>query len=138
MSDMSIEEIERIATDLESHAGDCQHWIDRAEHYGKTPKIQLHEDGLRSSEAASAIRRLMNEQKWQPLDTAPLDGTLVDLWVRLKGGSFEKRVPECSWGWIRKWNGEEYQGWIGLGHMHEERIPLAWRLLPSPPETSDE
>ena len=30
---------------------------------------------------------------WQPIETAPKDGTVVDLWVRGRG-----RVTDCVWG----------------------------------------
>lgn len=123
MADMSLKEIEDMATWAESISENNPAYMGF--------EVEAHDLGR----FASALRQLLKEREWRSLDTAPLDGTVVDLWVRLKPGKFEKRVPECSWGWIRKWNGDEYQGWIGLGHMHEERVPLAWRPLPHSPDT---
>lgn len=41
--------------------------------------------------------------KWQPIETAPKDGTKVDLWVverfvRAIQNNKGKRVPDCRWG----------------------------------------
>jgi hypothetical protein len=127
MPDLTREQIEKLITELEAEAA----------HHQRILVTEPLEE-FTAWRAAQALRQLLTATEWKPLDTAPLDGTLVDLWVRLKPGSFEKRIPECSWGWIRKWNGEEYQGWIGLGHMHEERIPLAWRPYPLPPSPDTE
>jgi len=84
MTEMTREEIERIVTALETHARDCQHWIDRAENYGKKPEVQLHEDGLRLSEAAAALRQLLSERELRPIEMAPEDKPVL-LYGRLCG-----------------------------------------------------
>lgn len=53
---------------------------------------------------------------------------------RVKDGNIEKRIPDCKWGAMSAWTGEEIHGWIGLGHMNEERITLHWMPLPQPPK----
>lgn len=89
------------------------------------------------AEAASALVELIEERKWRTIESAPKDGTVIDLWVRVEETSTEKRIPDCKWGLMGTWSGEQVEGWIGLGHMHENRIPLAWLPLPSPPEEGE-
>lgn len=66
--------------------------------------------------------------EWSLIDTAPNDGTLVDLWV---GG---KRVPDCAWcgAWPGAWcymGDPDYpQGRLLLGE------PTHWMLRPSAPD----
>ena len=74
--------------------------------------------------------------EWQPIETAPKDGTDVDLWVTTPTG-FAGRVPDCHWHcgeWLRKgkydeaiWVPVESEGWK-VTH---------WMARPTPPETSD-
>jgi hypothetical protein len=74
--------------------------------------------------------------KWQPIETAPIDGTVVDLWAKRKGtlDTYE-RVADCFWGNVTDWWGHERQDWIGL-YQHQHRSyenPTHWMPLPEPP-----
>ena len=77
-------------------------------------------------DAAAELRLLRQENErlramteWQPMRTAPRDGTLVTLWHRC--GSLIAGIA---------WNADE-QKWYG---MPEEEF-VGWILLPTPPQT---
>jgi len=71
--------------------------------------------------------------KWEPIETAPKDGTAVDLWV---GG---ERVSDCEWinnydGFCRfKDDGDCGMAWVRVDHEHG--TPTHWMPLPQPPTT---
>jgi hypothetical protein len=67
---------------------------------------------------------------WQPIETAPKDGSVIDLWT-----SCGERVPDAKWtrhmGWVI-WGTDSFEspGW--------ERVfpsPTHWMPLPAPPTT---
>ncbi|WGR59952.1 DUF551 domain-containing protein [Paracoccus ferrooxidans] len=66
---------------------------------------------------------------WQPIETAPRDGTKIDLWT-----GYNERIADSMWlngrGWVF-WgtDGFESPGW--------EKVfpaPTHWMPLPQPPE----
>ena len=79
---------------------------------------------------------------WQPIETAPRDGT----WVMLTGGScIEYRwdgdnEPTCVAGqWTAYLNGREVQGhwqfaWYDGGYYGRYDNPTHWMPLPEPPK----
>lgn len=65
----------------------------------------------------------MSEQGWMPIETAPRDGTEIDL----HDGQY--RVTDCRWyqyGWAARGD----RGWEALEGILE---PTHWRPLPPPP-----
>lgn len=67
--------------------------------------------------------------EWQPIETAPNDGTRVDLWMPgLNGGS---RAIDCHWvanEWVDD-DGVPFSAIYGYG-----RNPTHWMLSPEPPK----
>ena len=79
---------------------------------------------------------------WQPIETAPRDGTVIDLWV---GGA---RFADCRWGkpdhccgeagqyCDSEWHGQP-EGWV-VTDWNEvlcvDDDPTHWMPLPAPPE----
>jgi len=65
--------------------------------------------------------------EWKPIDSAPKDGTKVDLWIlhEFSGSSF--RVPDCYWINNR---------WVQTGiPLNRGERPTHWSLpLPPPPK----
>jgi hypothetical protein len=62
---------------------------------------------------------------WQPIETAPRDGTMIDVWA-WPG----ERIPDVSWR-------EEWGQWLhddGNGLL--SCVPTHWMPLPAPPEQS--
>lgn len=85
--------------------------------------------------------------QWQPIETAPKDGTEIDLWVNCGRGSF--RVTNCRWG-QSDWAGRYHKDWIYMKRDDDDphRDALAdveydfgvnsvthWQPLPQPPAT---
>lgn len=72
--------------------------------------------------------------EWQPIETAPKDGTHVDLWA-CSGGDprFGDRYTDAAF--IRgKWRySSGADGWLEVSYM-----PTHWMPLPNPPATEKE
>ena len=66
--------------------------------------------------------------EWQPISTAPLDGTEFDVWCPEPGGGY--RVANAYWSTVdAKWQ------WQGQGdRMQWAHQPTHWMPLPTPPE----
>lgn len=59
------------------------------------------------------------ENQWQPIETAPLDGDVVDIWMN------DKRICNVWWdGELMKWR-------KGLATFEN---PTHWQTLPQPPK----
>lgn len=66
------------------------------------------------------VKRLRAERAWRPIDTAPRDGTMVQLWVRGKW-SYGRFVSSCG---VNKWMS-------GVVMLHPD--PAHWMPIPAPP-----
>lgn len=84
---------------------------------------------------------------WQPIETAPKDGTVVDLWVSEyegwpEGGS--ERLAKCMWVEDPYGDGDEFDqsGWYqsyaeieSFGNKVDKRARVThWMPLPEPPK----
>lgn len=68
--------------------------------------------------------------EWKPIETAPKDGTAVDLWI--VAGKFNRRVADCRYvddGWIC------HEGYIGQ-RFWPSAEPTHWMPLSEPPVQS--
>ena len=69
---------------------------------------------------------------WHPIDTAPKDGTLIDLFV-LDLQDYGWRVPNCFWHHKREqWKAKQFGGGGG-DRLHEWTI-THWMEIPAVPE----
>lgn len=73
--------------------------------------------------------------EWQPIETAPKDGTAIDLWA---AQGF--RLTSCAWDFVEfscaDGSGSDVQGWTNTeGHGSVEGAgPFThWMPLPAPP-----
>ena len=94
-----------------------------------------------------------DDMTWQPIETAPKDGTEVDLWVVgehrfgnmvYKGGY---RISNVHWCWCIP-SMPEIEGWVFCGDVGQSYMPndmedgyylnkatpTHWRPVPKPPE----
>jgi hypothetical protein len=85
-------------------------------------------------------------EPWQPIETAPKDGTVIDLWI---GGEFAGRRDSCYWGKPDHCCGEHGRycdsdwhdlddGWVDDMNMplSGEEPPSHWMSLPAAPLAS--
>lgn len=69
--------------------------------------------------------------EWQPIETAPGDGTEIDVWVPDGAGGY--RVPDAYWcGADRKWRQTGQ-----CHHLSWHAEPTHWMPSPHPPATLD-
>lgn len=88
---------------------------------------------LYASPVRSAIAPAPAEETWRPIDTAPRDGSAVDLWGvnHLHPAKTGRRATNVTWGPLRDWMGNERNDWQ---HGHGEDFePTHWRPLPASP-----
>jgi hypothetical protein len=78
--------------------------------------------------ATGEIEALESLVAWRPIETAPKDGTHVDLWAG------EERVADCRWNISRsRW---EHWGWGDYDGMDMVKVdfePTHWIPIPSAP-----
>lgn len=85
--------------------------------------------------------------KWYPIETAPKDGTEVDLWLVDTSESKHQsyRLPNCFWGEATFQFKQPGLRWVTYGNLHgdfaiepvEESgtiVATHWMPLPPPPE----
>jgi hypothetical protein len=87
------------------------------------------------SEICDALRTLLNERRWKPIEEAPRDGTLVDLWITPpKGmitGTGPVRCPDCWHSGGKWWRYDEQHGDDQC--RVEVNNATRWMSLPEPP-----
>lgn len=114
--------------------------LDTANNNHRSMAHQLAETGERALAAESSLHRVRAETVWQPIETAPKDGSDVLLYFPLEGLSagFEKVIIahwrksagdliNCYW----VWQGRAYRGYS------EAYQPTHWMPLPAPPAVAD-
>jgi len=89
--------------------------------------------------AEEAVRQAMAAH-WQPMETAPTDGSLMLLFARLTGWNVHtgsKYAPSIHIGHFSDMGGGM---WLGSAYRNQDIIdldPISWARLPPPPETRD-
>lgn len=80
------------------------------------------------------VRRLLAEREWQPIETAPKDGTAVLLHIA-------HPLPEAPnmvigrWGIYTLPSGRRDTGWFWYGSV--AGAPIHWQPLPAPPTPAE-
>jgi hypothetical protein len=71
---------------------------------------------------------LTDEVQWRPIETAPKDGTVIDLW----DGKYMHRVTNVRWG-HQRWQDGKPVGEKEWGLITHDGKPTHWMRLPEPP-----
>lgn len=80
--------------------------------------------------------------EWQPIETAPRDGTVIDLWIECRLQVVNSyRAPNCTWVDIDD-RRLVYSGWVITNNQWfpdhflstELLVPTHWMPLPEPPK----
>jgi hypothetical protein len=119
-----IERLRDLATDLV--ADEFTPWIgerDPKQHICWTAADRLAALSAPKGRDAEDIRRETIEE-WQPIETAPKDGTHLLVWQGLHG---RQEYFEC---W---WKEDSRYGGYWMDYIDSEPIPLFWMPLPKPP-----
>lgn len=95
-----------------------------------------HDLCIRQAKALAPIidRWTSEAREWQPIETAPRDGT------RFLAGRFVAKCPRGRAGFmsVDYWHNRKENGYTGLGHFNEQFWPATdWMPLPTPPETDN-
>ena len=67
---------------------------------------------------------------WQPIETAPKDGTIIVLWCQ----SAKEMLLDCSWDNKRGWTSWDIGGFDQMGYWKLEpyEVPTHWMLITPP------
>lgn len=94
-------------------------------------------DGAHFADATSpedAARIAAALGRWLPIESAPKDGTEIDLWG---GSGMGCRTPDCVWIKTRSGTGWHTRGDKGWEFLHEIAWePTHWRTIPDSPVRS--
>jgi len=94
--------------------------------------------GERIAQLEERIRTLEAEREWQPIETAPKDGTQIIL-AELDGGGEVKHIDVGCWDLIDEgWESDirPYHGWTSNSWPFNDEGPNHWIPLPSPPDAA--
>lgn len=92
-------------------------------------------DGWCLSEAATIIQQAIDKaQAWQPISTAPKDGTLICIWA-----DYMQDGPWMAYWFVYKHRiGQGIEGWnTGTDVAPDWAAPTHWMPLPQPPQTDN-
>ncbi|MGJ7039197.1 hypothetical protein J2Y63_002452 [Shinella sp. BE166] len=120
-------------------------WLDSApetravhpsEEAAKASAQQDYETRIRSALVDNSHASEAVVETWQPIETAPKDGTPIDLWGvnHLHPAKTGRRATNVTWGRIRDWMGNERDDW--QHGQTEDFEPTHWMRFPAPPALS--
>ena len=72
-----------------------------------------------------------NTNGWLPIETAPMDGTAVDLWGYIQYDSHDFRLTDCEYFANRGWHFFRNGEMISVGEI--SYTPTFWRPIPKAP-----
>lgn len=116
---------EELVERLEKRAAACEANLEVCAENGYEAELAHLQDEASDLRAAAAlIRELVGKEKWQPIETAPKDGTHVL-------GYFKTGTTYRETWWSEKQAADHGMGW--LFSQNGLTQPTHWRPLPAPP-----
>jgi hypothetical protein len=100
--------------------------MERGDPFPKTTRDALARAAIEALRQPASPEQIAEGEGWQPIETAPKDGTKFDAWVPDAFGG--RRMTELSF----NWRGQLRQHGL-LSAADLPRWPTHWRPLPSPP-----
>jgi len=102
----------------------------------RSPHNSLVTQSFLLNEGANCIEKLESAQDWQPIETAPKDGTMVFVWFpdmpKDFRGKFENRIKLGRFV-------EDFQEWDVQGYWSTSRLNVThWRPLFDPPKGTED
>ena len=86
---------------------------------------ERHDAAIQAMSKAMDRNMTESERGWQPIDTAPKDGTALLL---LYVPELEGAIPQFVAGWVN-----EFETWGNGAIQYWHRQPTHWQPLPDPP-----
>ena len=97
----------------------------------------LAEDMTAAQGQIADAQKLLGNGVWQPIKTAPKDGTIFDVWLSVDDtcNDAPKRIANC------RYENDELQylhshGWFPVFAFYQKRIVTHWAPLTPPPRTN--
>lgn len=91
-------------------------------------KAQKPPHSLELTLAKAALAFIDSQEGWRTMDSAPKDGTYVDLWVPESGQQDGHRLADAYY--------HRTDGWRSRSHslINGPQVPTHWQPLPTPPK----
>lgn len=104
----------------------------------------MSDDADKKSDPVASVTPETRRHEWQPIETAPKDGTQIQVWIPLacsENGGFITHVSYIDWqGDIPNvtYQGKpHHDGWCDtFSGDYVEEAPTHWMSLPDPPQSS--
>ena len=93
------------------------------EHEGSAATCYSRAKQDRLAEVLDAAAETLKRMQWQPIETAPKDGTEIDLWVSGYKGRIHRK-PSCKWG-----TAYGDTGWLYFGRDPTESHSDTWQEI---------
>ena len=118
--------------------------------FGGVPQTKLHQQAADAIDAYAATLHTpppvatatVVEAGWREIGSAPLDGTVIDLWLLAPDKRHGQRVPDVMWDTNRSFHGgigrvAQPDAWVharSRGELYlDGSTPTHWRATPTPP-----
>jgi hypothetical protein len=127
----SEEQVEKAWADFVNCEIDC--------YFGNRTKMQKQLDVLRAFAEQQRAEARNAALEWQPIETAPKDGSEVLLYYPLEGLSEHHSRRVICW-WHKGWSTRSPGRWVFQGRAargySDEYQPTLWMPLPEPPQAT--
>lgn len=89
---------------------------------------------LKQIENKPARREERHVNEWQPIETAPKDGSSIFVWGALEIAQLPSVRVGCNGRYEVYWTGSSWRSYLYGGYVNN---PICWMPLPEPPKMED-